>query len=452
MLGRRAICSRLAASLKQKNVATLPAFMMRYGKLPVRPTVIPKAIVRHATFGTSASSRVNDVPPVHPSRQKQKKKKVLRDLRQTESPVVVPGKEPLRATAFCTAEEYDFAELLPLLRRTFVLLPFIADDVYHVRLVDPAEAAATTDTPSDAPEAFFFPDGTFATWGASDAQNDAIRRLVKKVECNGYSLPETEWYPYVVDPDQNCGIRGDTIVIGDSLLPSEARLAYSSGLVRSVKLAVLEEMLERNLETSKKIPHLLRQGSLPKRADVLRDLAALYSLRGQVNLHNELLDTPDFCWSSGRMEEAFDRISRNLDLRERIGVFNKKLDYANDLTQVLKSLLDTEHGTRLEWIIIILIAVEVVFGTFHFYHALESRYFNNESERHSTETRVNEFVADDLMDRADASMTRDQRRDDRDITGRRSHRPRNQLRVERSEEEVVPSASRWRAWVPGYSS
>src|SRR5690606_1055244 len=126
-----------------------------------------------------------------------------------------------------------------------------------------------------------------------------------------------------------------------SLAPNQAKLAYSSGIARSVKLGALEELLDRHLEKNRHIPQYLLQGTkLPlNRQAILRNLGELFSLRGHLNLHSELLDLPEFCWSSSRMEEYFDRVSKNLDVRPRIAIFNKKLDYANELTDVLRNHL-----------------------------------------------------------------------------------------------------------------
>ena len=45
---------------------------------------------------------------------------------------------------------------------------------------------------------------------------------------------------------------------------------------------------------------------------------------------------------------------------------NEKLTYCYELMQLLTSHLDQEHNTKLEWMIIILIAVEVLFEIVHF--------------------------------------------------------------------------------------
>ena len=50
-----------------------------------------------------------------------------------------------------------------------------------------------------------------------------------------------------------------------------------------------------------------------------------------------------------------------MDVGVRIRVLNEKLGYASEIAEVLRETLRERHDVRLEWIIILLIAVEVAF-------------------------------------------------------------------------------------------
>ncbi|KAJ3216383.1 hypothetical protein HDU67_009518 [Dinochytrium kinnereticum] len=354
-----------------------------------------------------------------------KKKKGIRDVGSDEefasgpATITAPNSDPFRATAFSTAENYNFQSLLPILQKRFVLLPYIADDVFHIRVADPATVAmeqstsyriqhgavsekitekrdetstvAVTSQPSqgavgggttqsgnatvDDAEAFFFSDGTFVTWGASESQIEELLQVASEVGVGRYGFVESEWFDYFVDMSQSSGISADTVIIGYDLPPHQAMLAFSSGLARSAKLSSLENLLDTHLNKNRHIPQVLLMGKkIPLgRAAVLRNLGELFSLRGHLNLHSELLDSPDFCWSSTKMEACFERISRNLDVRPRIAVFNKKLDYANELAEVLRNHLHEQHSLKLEWCIIILISIEIAFEIVHFLEKYRTR-------------------------------------------------------------------------------
>jgi hypothetical protein len=54
------------------------------------------------------------------------------------------------------------------------------------------------------------------------------------------------------------------------------------------------------------------------------------------------------------------------DVRSRISTFNKKLDYASDFAEMLRTHLHERHSTHLEMAIIVLISVEIFFTLLHF--------------------------------------------------------------------------------------
>ena len=98
---------------------------------------------------------------------------------------------------------------------------------------------------------------------------------------------------------------------------------------------------------------------------MLKLTGELLKFRADLNLHSELIDTPEIYWSRPELEELYIKVSKVLDIRQRVHVLNKKLDYANELASVLRSHLSELHSLKLEWGIIVLIAVEVAFETLH---------------------------------------------------------------------------------------
>jgi uncharacterized Rmd1/YagE family protein len=225
---------------------------------------------------------------------------------------------------------------------------------------------------------FFFMDGTVVTWGLSEDESLRLLEQIKPAEMEPYKDIEEEELDFVYDSQLRTGIMGETIIIGkdeskdesgaDSHIgvdsPIYAKLAYSNGIARSTKLAVLEEQLDNYLDSTREIPRILARGNkLPwGRQKTLQKVGEILAFRGELNLHSELVETPDLYWAMPQLEEYYNRISKKLDVAVRITILNKKLDYANELAATLRSHLSEKHGLALEWGIIGLIAIEVVFG------------------------------------------------------------------------------------------
>jgi uncharacterized Rmd1/YagE family protein len=146
-----------------------------------------------------------------------------------------------------------------------------------------------------------------------------------------------------------------------------AKIAFSSGLARSTKLAVLESMLSAYISSTRTIPQVLSAGSrLPfSRTLILQKTGQLLELRAQLNHYSELTDSlPDLFWDSRHdlgLEGYYDQVGKALDVGIRIKTLNEKMDYAQEIASILRDTLSHKHSAYLEWIIIVLIAVEIGF-------------------------------------------------------------------------------------------
>ncbi|KAK7414998.1 hypothetical protein QQX98_006231 [Neonectria punicea] len=271
------------------------------------------------------------------------------------------------ASATCVAEAFNMPLVLEILSsHGFAIDPdgtgFDANEVLHARGVNGGDI-------------FVFPSGTIVTWSLPP---DVVTRQIMRasedphpVECR-----EFEDLEFTTDTARETSLlKGDVIVLGtrkeykdgDMLDTTLAKVAFSSGLARSTKLAVLESTLTSYFESTRNIPALLSQGAgVPLgRKFILQKTGELLSLRARLNHYSELTDSlPDIFWDSRAelgLEAYYDQVGRALDVNVRIRALNQKMDYAAEIASVLRELSSEQHGTRLELIIILLIAVEVIF-------------------------------------------------------------------------------------------
>ena len=82
-------------------------------------------------------------------------------------------------------------------------------------------------------------------------------------------------------------------------------------------------------------------------------------VRHDVNLHTVVLDTPDFFWKEETYEIEYRMMMRYLEMSERVDTVNKRLDMLKELLDVLEQQLESAHATKLEWIVIWLIIIEI---------------------------------------------------------------------------------------------
>ncbi|KIW02922.1 uncharacterized protein PV09_05968 [Verruconis gallopava] len=355
-----------------------------------------------------------------------KKRQIIQDKGGLR--IIDPDIETKKVTAYCAAEQYNIATAARLVEADgFTLDPYntgLFPQVVHIQT--PIYAPTSQQQPQPPTERehgdlFIFPSGTVVAWNVPER---VALRLVERVlppaalnsQIGSVEL-EKEDLEYLEAPEQErSSIVGDTIILGtkseslsrqklfsksnepastdveadeypekDTIL---AKIAFSSGLARSTKLAVLERLTEAYVVSTRSIPTIMSRGTplpfnrpiflrkiceklgfgsrLPfSRPFILRKTGELLSIRAQLNLYSELTDSlPDLFWDSRHelgLENYYELTGKALDVNVRIKVLNEKLGYAQEIASVLRETLSERHDLRLEWIIILLIAIEVVF-------------------------------------------------------------------------------------------
>jgi len=234
-------------------------------------------------------------------------------------------------------------------------------------------------------EIFIFGNGSFVCWGLGEEEATTFAKDVLdvgKVEFGKLRELETEDLEFVTDPSEQTRLQGDLIILGktpppdsDQPLPRDpsaatfpadtilARYAYSQALARSTSLSALEASLERYLSSMALLPDSLVKTGKPGlgRVALVKKLGELLKFRQGLNLNREnYYDTPDFYWAEPVLEGYFNSLSNALEMKVRTRLVNDKITYAAEMQSVLRQLLTETSGHRMELIIILLIAVEVV--------------------------------------------------------------------------------------------
>ena len=336
---------------------------------------------------------------------------------------VDPEAETKDVTAYCAAETYNVHVARSLLvKEGYEPDPFhtaLFPQVLHVQtpshsLKDEGSGKNEEQGPGDV---FVFPSGSVVTWNVSEKQaNHLVQRILLRAAENSHpDKLEAEDLDYLEDPTRESSmIVGDTIILGtklseeDALAESQsqkqhevdtilAKIAFSSALARSTKLAVLENSLSHYFSTIQTIPSTLSAGRKLRftRAFILRKTGELLNIRAQLNLYSELTDSlPDIFWDSPHelgLENYYEQVGQVLDVGVRIKALNEKMDYASEINSVLRERLSEKHSHLLEWIIIWLILIEVAYGSLHLWRERRERL-----EGASTTNLLREYLVREL--------------------------------------------------------
>lgn len=205
---------------------------------------------------------------------------------------------------------------------------------------------------------FLFPYGAVVMWGLTSEEEVASLATIRSLEEGAYETREKEMMGYTFGT--TAAVVDDVIVLPSADLTM--KLAFSHGLAQSVKLSVFEDVVKKTIDTTSSIPEQLAgYGKIPlSRKEIRKKMGELFIERSSINLHFDVLDVPEYFWEHPDLEPTYTLMVNHLELETRVELLNQRLDVIHDLFEMLGNELNHQHSSRLEWIIILLIAFEVV--------------------------------------------------------------------------------------------
>lgn len=132
-------------------------------------------------------------------------------------------------------------------------------------------------------------------------------------------------------------------------------------LARSVALDRIEDNVEKATDEIEKIIEYLDKGKLNINDDKLAKLSGKI-LRFKYNTisYVMILDKPDVTWYKEGADDLFLQLADLFDINERYENLRHKTENIMDITEAFTILAHAHRGNKLEWMIIILIALDIV--------------------------------------------------------------------------------------------
>ncbi|MES2345688.1 MAG: RMD1 family protein [Chlamydiota bacterium] len=258
----------------------------------------------------------------------------------------------MRCTGYCTASSYDIPRLFYAIQKYGPA--HLYRDLIHVQIKDGDTIRG---------DIFCFSYGVIIAWGFTAEEETVYLHELKNFEREPLLKPELDEFTFCYGDMMK--IEEDEITLQNKNVLT--RIAISQGIAQSVKLTTFEELIQKTIDHTKHLPNdLARKGKISlSRKEISRKMGELFIERNFINLHTEVLDTPEFFWEHPEFEPFYRRTSHYLDVSKRVEILNKRLNIIHELFEILTNELNHQHSSRLEWTIIILIIIEVALAVFH---------------------------------------------------------------------------------------
>ena len=197
---------------------------------------------------------------------------------------------------------------------------------------------------------------------SADEEAEFLERL--QTRTFGKITPyEDEWAKIQVAREGDEAIPvGGPILVRDLSVPR--LLIVADALAKSVVLASDERQVANVFDTIEPFARELgREGRTSRnRTALLKLLGNALLVQHRLSGRVAVSDKPDVLWDRPDLERLYARLEDEYELSERGETMNRKLSVIADTATTLSDIIDTKRSLRLELIIVVLIAVELLIG------------------------------------------------------------------------------------------
>jgi uncharacterized Rmd1/YagE family protein len=194
---------------------------------------------------------------------------------------------------------------------------------------------------------------------------DLQARLVRPVTP---SEEETVQVAVVASDKEDQILPGGPIVL--KTMTPEHLIVIADTLSKSVVLARDEREVAAVVELVEPFARQLAEfgRTAASRRSILKHVGNALLVQHRVSGRVAVAEKPDVVWDRPDLERLYARLEDEYELKERAEALNRKLSVIAETAEVLTDIIDTRRSLRLEIIIVVLIAAELLFAGYQTLH------------------------------------------------------------------------------------
>lgn len=176
--------------------------------------------------------------------------------------------------------------------------------------------------------------------------------------------PETDVIDIFISEDGSEGIRGNSIVLKQFDLPRIQLIAEL--LSKNIVLSFYEQSVSASFDSIEPLAEKLqRTSSLSYNSkELIKHIGgALLQLHKMV-ARVEVSEKPDVLWENTDLERLYSKLEDEYEIKERHAAIERKIELISRTAETVLDLLQAKRSLRVEWYIVALIVVELLFSIY----------------------------------------------------------------------------------------
>lgn len=202
--------------------------------------------------------------------------------------------------------------------------------------------------------------GSLVFLGLSEPDRQGVMRQLVKVNQGHSDYRYVEMLSISVDEHQEYEVDFDHLVLPflDNRAAEIIMIAMSESAALHFYRDETDQLLEKTRAFTAKLESTGRIGIGGRRLKTF--IGTVLNLKGQISENLYLFDTPQQAWKDEFLNQIDRDLKQELEIHQRYRAIQYKLDIITENLSLFKDLMQHRHSSVLEWIIIVLILIEVI--------------------------------------------------------------------------------------------
>jgi uncharacterized Rmd1/YagE family protein len=211
--------------------------------------------------------------------------------------------------------------------------------------------------------------GVAVTMGLTALEEDEVLRSLQPRLIRPVVPAEEETVTIEIVPDKEDQILPGGPITLNKMTP-EHLIVIADALSKSVVLARDEREVTAVFELVEPFARQLAENgrAAAGRRAILKQIGNTLLVQHRVSGRVAVADKPDVLWDRPDLERLYARLEDEYELKERAEALSRKLSVIAETAEVLTDIIDTKRSLRLEIIIVVLIAVELIIAGYQTLH------------------------------------------------------------------------------------
>lgn len=212
---------------------------------------------------------------------------------------------------------------------------------------------------SDQQFVYIFQYGMVSFFNMSETEIESVLKDLKPFCTTYFSEQHSESLEVIIKPNV-LNVQFDSVILPD--LDVEMIRLVMLNTSQSVALSNYSEITELLLiETNEHTLYLEEKGKLDISGNKLkRFIGKVLNIKNKISENLYIFDSPEITWENESLNKLNQDLKQSFDLKDRYRLIHDRIEIIKENLELFRDIMDHKESSRLEWIIIILIVIEVI--------------------------------------------------------------------------------------------